>query len=276
MPHFTSLNGNIAPAESTSLLFNDLGLLRGYALFDYCRTYKGKPFMQDWYLDRLFHSAHLMHLQVPADRQSIKATMAELHKLSGFADVAFRFVLTGGYTPDGISASNPNFLITTENVAVQDSLRFTQGMRVITCEHLRELAEVKSTNYMRLLLMSGEIKKHAAHDILYVYQDEVSELSRSNIFAFVGDTLVTPHRNILKGITRKLTLQLAQYHFKIEERTLRIEELLAADEMFTTGTTKKITPVVQIDSKPIADGKPGKHTRMLMQVLDDFIEKSEW
>ena len=84
---------------------------------------------------------------------------------------------------------------------------------------------------------------------------------------FSGTTLVTPGRRILSGITRGFILEMAQNLFQVDVRDMTLEELLVADEVFITGTNKGIVPVVQIDDNPIGSGRPGRHTRKLMQSL---------
>jgi D-alanine transaminase/branched-chain amino acid aminotransferase len=272
MNHYCYLNGELLLTHQASIKFNDLGLLRGFALFDYMRTYNGKPFMPNWYMERLFHSAELLGLEVPKNETEILYYVNELRELSKMNDCAFRFLLTGGDSPDSMTVTKPNFIILTENLPVEVPERFEHGVKIITVEHLRELPEVKSTNYMKPILMANEMKNKGAYDILYHKYNEISELSRSNFFIFKGDTLVTPHRNILKGITRKVVLQLANEHFSIEERSIFLHELAQAEEAFTTGTTKKITPIVQIDEQKIGNRQVGARTRFLQELFTNLIE----
>lgn len=99
------------------------------------------------------------------------------------------------------------------------------------------------------------------------------ECTTSNIFAFVGGRLVTPGRGILSGVTRKVVLELAEGLFPIEVRDISRSELQAADEVFITGTSKGLVPVVQVDDRTIGSGRPGKHTRQLMTAMQDYTEK---
>lgn len=109
-------------------------------------------------------------------------------------------------------------------------------------------------------------------DVLYHKNGEVSEVSRSNFFVVKNGTVITPDKHVLYGITRKKTIQLAKEICPVEERTVTIGEVANADECFITGTTKKVMPVVEIDGKPIGNGKPGRITRQLMALFRDFEE----
>mgnify|MGYP005851397245 CR=1 FL=1 len=100
-------------------------------------------------------------------------------------------------------------------------------------------------------------------------QNQALEGTTSNLFAFFGQTLVTPPSNgILKGITRQLILSLATDLFQIEKKPVLLDQLLTADEVFITGTNKGVVPVIQIDDTLISSGKPGKNTRKLIQALE--------
>jgi len=270
--NYCYLNGELILASQATLKLNDLGLLRGFSLFDYMRTYNGKPFMPQYYMERLFNSAALMGLEVPINETEILYYIEELIGLSNLPDCAFRFLLTGGYSLDSMSVTEPNFVIITENLPLEVPERFEKGVKVISSEHLRELPEVKSTNYMKPILLAKEMKSKNAYDVLYHKYNEISELSRSNFFIFKGDTLITPSTNILRGITRRVVLELANQHFKVEERIISLDELREADEAFTTGTTKKVMPIVQIDELQIGKGEVGSRTRLLQQLFDQFIE----
>jgi branched-subunit amino acid aminotransferase/4-amino-4-deoxychorismate lyase len=85
-----------------------------------------------------------------------------------------------------------------------------------------------------------------------------------------GNKLITPADSILKGITRKVVMELAEDEFKIEERDVTIEELLKADEVFMTGSNKRVLPVRQINDKLIAKGMVGEKTKRIVQLFDDY------
>ena len=98
------------------------------------------------------------------------------------------------------------------------------------------------------------------------------EGTTSNLFALIDGALVTPGKGILNGITRKAVLDLAAKLISIDIRDLSLNELLAADEVFITGTNKMIVPVVEVDETKIGVGCPGKNTKMLMDALNDQID----
>lgn len=267
--HHTYFNGIIQPSENTTLKINDLGLLRGYGLFDFFRTYNGKPFQWDLYWERFERSAQLLHIQNPIQKEEAYQVVLNLIEKSELADCAIRFVLTGGYAPNSVNADKPNLLISSENIHGVSASEYEQGIKVITYEYVRDLPEIKSTDYKHLMILQAAIKAANATDVLFHKNGFISELSRSNVFLFKNDVLITPNKDILHGITRHTVLQLAKPHFKIEERPVSFQELLEADEIFTTSTTKRVLPIAQIDEHKIVIGKK---THFLLDRFNELIE----
>ena len=118
------------------------------------------------------------------------------------------------------------------------------------------------------------ITEKGADDILYHQNGIVSECPRSNFFIVTKEKkLVTPGRNILKGITRKILLTLAISNgMVVEERDLLMEEISNATEAFITNSTKRLIPVTQIDDifyKPFNDGG------ITNQLYDLFLKKEK-
>lgn len=266
-------NGTIIPVEQASIKITDLSLLRGYGLFDYFRTYNGIPFQWDWYWARFSRSAEVLRLPVAMTQAQTAEVLAELYRLAGQPDIAYRFVLTGGYSPDSVSVIEPNFLIIAENLPKDNPEGRVRGIKVLPFEFVRDLPELKSTNYLHMIRLAAEMKSQGAADLLYYKDGEVSELTRSNFFIFKGDTLITPDKNILHGITRRVVLELAEKDFKVEVRPLLAKELEEADEAFTTSTTKWVMPVVQIGRQIVGNGKPGERTLKLLEQFEGLVNE---
>jgi branched-chain amino acid aminotransferase len=266
------INGNYYSAEKSVIPVSDLGLLRSYAVFDYLRTYNKKPFRLDDYISRFAHSAIALNLVIPVAKNKLKEIVSVLcDKAQTNEDIGIRFLITGGVASDGISLSSPNFMVLAETLTSPSGEKFTNGVKLMTDVYLREMPEVKTTNYRNAILKQEAKINSGAYEMLYVYDNKVLETTRNNIFFFLGDTLITPEKNILKGVTRKVVIELTEGLFKTERRDVAIEEMKEATECFITGTTKKILPVVQIDEIYIGNGKPGPNTRLLMERFEKVV-----
>lgn len=274
MPFHQYFNGEIFPIDAAIFKTNDLGLLRGYGLFDYFRTYNGVPFRFEDYWKRFENSARLLRLAIPLSRDETEKVLADLFALSGEPEVAFRFVLTGGYAPDSVHVIQPNLLIRTESLPQDNPAGRLKGIKVLPHAYVRDLPEIKSTNYVHMILMADEMRSQEAADLLFHKDGEISELTRSNVFIFKGNTLITPGRSILNGITRRVVLELAGPHFEIQVRSVSLNEFLAADEAFTTSSTKWVMPIVAVGDNRIGDGRAGKNTLFLQGLFEGLV--SDW
>lgn len=266
-------NGVIHTNDTPLFKSNDLGLLRGYGMFDYFRTYNGVPFRWDDYWNRFYTSAQLLHLTIPHTKEETLTIVEKLYTLAEEKDIAFRFLLTGGYAPDSVHVVEPNFLIRTEPLPSDNSNSLTTGIKVLLHEYVRDLPTIKSTNYVHMIMMHPALQQAQAADLLFHKDGEISELTRSNIFCIKGNQLITPNENILFGITRKTVLELASPYFDIIERPVTVKEVLEADELFTTSTTKWVLPITQIDEQLINEGTVGSKTLFLQQLLLDYLLK---
>jgi branched-subunit amino acid aminotransferase/4-amino-4-deoxychorismate lyase len=111
-------------------------------------------------------------------------------------------------------------------------------------------------------------------EIVFVHEGMAIEGSHNNFFMVFGDTVVThPLSNqILPGITREVVLELAEkLGYPVEERSVTVEEMFTADEAFHSGTLSEVKPCIEVDGKPIGNGKVGPVTRAL---FDAFLEET--
>jgi len=112
--------------------------------------------------------------------------------------------------------------------------------------------------------------------ILLNHDGHVSEGSGENIFFVLGNRLITPPSsdNILMGITRDTVIQLARSELGIQTMEMSVDrtELYTADEVFFTGTAAHISPVIEIDHRPVGDGKIGKVTGELQRLYFEVIK----
>lgn len=111
--------------------------------------------------------------------------------------------------------------------------------------------------------------------IMLTHEGHVSEGSGENIFLVMDGRLVTPgpSENILLGITRAVVIELARNEIGIDtlERQVDRSELYGADEVFMTGTAAEISPIVEIDRRPVGDGRVGPISNRLRDLFNDAV-----
>jgi branched-chain amino acid aminotransferase len=226
-------------------------------------------------LTRLYRSARLIELEIPWSSEQIAEVVREIIARNSYRHAAIRLLVTGGESEDGILPSDkPLLVVLITALDERDIERFAKGCKLITTKLQRISPEAKTANYIAAVRALKEAARRGAADALFVNEREhVLEATRSNFFIFLGDTLITPRRGILVGITRNTVLELARSIFAIEERPILLEELALSDEAFITSSSKEITPVIQIDDLVIGDGKPGPRTYQLEQLFIEMVEK---
>jgi len=141
-----------------------------------------------------------------------------------------------------------------------------------------EVPRAKLTGlYITNALAKSEAVENGFDEALMLTPDGyVAEGSGENIFLVTDGKLVTPasYDGVLIGITRNTVIELAQKELGIEtvERHINRIELYNADECFLTGTAAHITPVAEIDRRPIANGEIGEITRKLQELYYEVIK----
>jgi branched-chain amino acid aminotransferase len=272
------ISGQWMHPDKATISINDIGVLRGYSVFESLRTYDRRPFHLDQHMTRLFRSARLIDMDIPWSAEHIAEIVREVIKRNTYRHATIRLLVTGGESEDGILPSGiPALAILITPLQERDMELFARGCKLITTRLQRNAPEAKTANYIAAVRALKEAVRRGATDALFVNEREhVLEATRSNFFIFRGDTLVTPHRGILVGITRNVVLELARGKFSIEERPILLEELAHADEAFITSSSKEITPVIQIDDQLIGDGKPGWRTYQLEQLFIEMIDQADF
>jgi len=267
----------VHPDEAT-ISINDMAVLRGYSVFESLRTYNFRPFHLDEHLERLYRSAIMIDMEIPWSSKQVADIVREIIARNTYQNASIRLLVTGGESEDGIlPSSNPLLVVMITPLGERDMEQFSRGSKLITTKLQRISPEAKTANYIAAVRALKEASRRNAADALFVNEREhVLEATRSNFFIFRGDTLVTPRRGILIGITRNIVLELAQSLYGVEERPILLEELALADEAFITSSAKEITPVVQIDDLIIGNGKPGPRTYQLEQRFIEMVERGEF
>ncbi len=260
----------------------DHGLLYGDGVFEGIRVYHGKIFKEKEHIRRLFESAKTIRLEIPMTTDQISSAMRATMAANGITDDGYiRLVVTRGIGSLGISVihtANPTVFIIADKIALYPPEAYERGLRCIFSSYTRNhpnstSPRVKSLNYLNNVMAKLEAHDAGAEEaILLTAQGRVSECSGDNIFVISDGVIRTPpkYEGILDGITRGLAMELAQKRsIKVIEEPLIRHDIYTADECFATGTAAEVVPIVEVDNRPIADGKPGPITK---QLIKDFID----
>ena len=250
-PIYCFAQNKISLLETAGVPLGDLLVQRGYGIFDYLRVSNNKPLFIDAHLDRLFNSATIMRLNIIQSKDEIKNIVKDLLEKNNIPFSGIRLIIAGGDAPDGYTITQPHLMIIQQPLEAPPVEMVSKGLFLVSYFYQRQLAEVKTTDYLMAVHLHPWMKSQGADDILYYNNDSVSECPRSNIFMVTqDDTIVTPAHNMLKGITRKNIIAVAEAnHLKLEQRDISLSEMKKAKEVFITSSTKRIIPVSKLDEQ---------------------------
>ncbi|MEM7133138.1 MAG: aminotransferase class IV [Chloroflexota bacterium] len=272
------VNGEFVPAEKAALPLNDLGIVRGYGVFDVLNTYHRKPFHMRDHILRLERSAASIRLDLPWTVEEIEQIIGELLNRNfdanpDLGDVAIRVIATGGpsenlFTPQ----QRPSLAILISPFTPPDEVLYMEGAYLISVEMQRFMAEVKSLNYIDAIMASQVAADEGAIETLYRTPDgRITECTRCSFFLVKDRQLLTADSEVLDGITRNVVCALAQGHFELASTELYYDSLIAMDEAFIVGTGKEVLPIVRIDDVTIGSGRPGPVTKQLMSLYQEYV-----
>jgi len=191
-------------------------------------------------------------------------------------DGYIRLVVTRGIGTLGLNPNrckNPSVIIIAGKIQLYPAELYKKGMEIVTVPTVRNLHSalnpaIKSLNYLNNILAKIEANNSGCEEAIMLNAEGfVSECTGDNVFIIKEGQLFTPplSAGALYGITRRVVMDLAvQEGLKVSEPNLTRYDLFNADECFLTGTGAELVPVVKIDGRPIANGKPGPVTANLV------------
>jgi len=272
------INGKFLDEEEAKISVYDLGFLRGYAVFDFLRTYNQKPFYLDDHLKRFLNSAKLINLKHNYNlnflRKIILQTLSKNIQKKSLSEYNIRIILTGGNSKDFITPSKPNLIVMMAPLKKLDEKLYQKGGKLITKISERILPQAKTIVYTEAVKFRQEINNKGIVEVLLLDKNKkILECTTSNFFAVIDGKIITPStEKILPGITRKIVINLAKkLKIPVIERDIRFDEIKKFDEAFITATTKEILPIIQIDNFRISN-QPGLITKTLMDKFKNLTK----
>ena len=268
-------NNTVVRSSDIRIEPSDLGMLRGFTIFDVMVAERGRAFLWERHYDRLAASARSIGLAVPLDKAAYGKALAQLIEASPTPELVLRTVLSGGPSENGF-APEPGretfYILTEERHRLPESV-YQEGVKLITLSYERYLPQVKFANHAVSIWDLERRKREGAFDTLYISGGVISEASQGNIFLVKDGTLITPRKEVLWGIVQGLVMELAEAaSIPAEWRSISFEELLEADEILLTGSSKGIVPVVDIDGQIIGTGRPGTVGSRLSEAYAEYID----
>jgi branched-chain amino acid aminotransferase len=280
------IDGQFLPKEEAKVSVFDHGYLYGDGVFEGIRAYNGRVFKLDEHLKRLYDSARSIMLDIPISIQEMEAAVLETLRRNNLRDAYIRLVVSRGIGDLGLDprkCEKATVVIITDKIKMYPQETYENGLKLVTVPTRRNIPEainpmIKSLNYLNNILAKLEaIRSGVEEAIMMNNEGYVAECTGDNIFIISNGVLITPPASVgaLKGVTRDTVLELAvKAGIPTREVVFTRHELYVADEAFLTGTAAEIIPVVEIDSRPIGSGKPGKLTTELISSYRQLVQST--
>jgi D-alanine transaminase len=271
------LNGDFLPLEQAKVPVLDRGFIFGDGVYELIPVYSRAPFRMDEHLARLERSLGAVRIRNPYPRERWREIVLGLIERQPWDDQAVYVQVTRGVAkrdhafPEGVE---PTVFAMSNPLVNPPAALVEQGAAAVSAADNRWLrCDIKSISLMgNVLLRQVSVDAGAVETILF--RDGVlTEASASNVFVAKGGRLLSPPKSnlILPGITYDVVVELAQQlAIAIEFRDVREPEVRAADEIWLTSSSKEILAVVELDGRPVGDGRPGPLFRRAWQGYQDF------
>ena len=282
-------NKQFVPLAEANLSIRTNALHYGSAVFEGIRAY-WNPNEQQLFVfrlpehyERMLNSCKVLKLKVGHDVKELCALTVDLLRRNQPKEDSYirpiAYVRSEGLTPK-LVGYDTGFAIYT--LPLGDYIDTSGGLKVgfsswrrISDNSIPARCKV-SGGYVNSALAKTEALEQGYDEALLLTQDGfLSEGSAENIFLIRDGVLVTPDlsQDILEGVTRNTLISLCrdELGFPVVERQVGRTEVYVAEEVFLCGTGAQVSPVLEVDRRPIGAGKIGPLTARIQQLYFDVV-----
>jgi D-alanine transaminase len=271
------LNGRFLPLEQATVPVLDRGFIFGDGVYEMIPVYSRAPFRMDEHLARLERSLAAVRIANPYARDRWRSVIRELVAQQPWEDQGVYLQVTrgvakrdhafpAGVEPTVFAMSNP--LVNPPRDLVE------KGVAAVSAPDNRWLrCDIKSISLIGNVLLRQQSADAGAAETILFRDGILTEASASNVFVAKNGLVLSPPKSnlILPGVTYDVVVEIAQQlGMPLEFRDVREAEVRAADELWVTSSSKEILAIVELDGKPVGDGKPGLLFRRAWEGYQEF------
>lgn len=258
------LNGEYVALRDARISPLDRGFLFGDSVYEVLPVFGDRMFLFGEHFDRLARSLREIRLENPHTHAQWQGILEQLIARNGGGDMYLYVQVTRGMeygrNHSFPAVVTPNVFAMASPLPVFTDEQRVNGLSAITVQDFRwGRCDIKTTALLANVLLKQQAADAGANETLIVRDGEVLEGSSTSVLIVSGGVLITPpnsHR-ILPGTTRDAALSLATGVMPVEVRSIPIDELRAADEVWIAAATRDVLPVTRVDGAPIGTGRPG-------------------
>ena len=264
------MNGTVIPISQAAIPVNDWGLVHSDITYDVVPVIDGAFFRFDEYLARFLSSMENLHLDPGMSKRDIKAALHQMVSKSRLRDSYVAMVCSRGKpkiagSRDPRDCDNHFFAWCVPYVHIIKPEIVEQGATAWIAQNAYRIPEnsvnprVKNYHWGDFTQGIFEAKdKNYETVILLDYDGNVTEGPGFNVFAVKDKVLITPDRGVLAGVSRKTVLEMAEHlGINTSVRSLSVEELLEADEVFLSSSGGGVIPIIRVNETIFGNGASG-------------------
>ncbi len=272
------LNGVFLPLEDAHVSVLDRGFLFGDGVYEVIPVYGGRLFRLAHHLKRLDNSLEGVRIRNPLTHEQWESVLSELVARNEGSDQAVYLKVTRGADKKRDHAFPADieptvFAMSSPMPGARDISKET-GVTAITLPDIRwKLCNIKAITLLPNVMLRQQAVEAGSAEAILINEGYAIEGAASNLFIVKNGVITTPPNSnaLLPGITRDLILELAANNaIPFREADIHEDELFDADEVWLTSSTREISPVINIDDKPVGNGTPGPLWQRMIALYQDY------
>ncbi len=274
------VNGAYVPADDAKVSVFDRGFLFGDGVYEVLPVINSRLIEGRHALARLDRSLAEIGMAWPCKKEEFLTILEELRKRNEIVEGSVYMQVTRGVANRDFAFPKEtpcSFVAFASSRTLLNNPLANTGVKVVSVADLRwKRRDIKSINLLAQCIAKQEAASKGAFEGWMHEDGFVTEGASSSAFIVKDGTIITRtlSHSILPGIRRKVIIQITQEHgIALEERSFSLEEAASADEAFLSSATTLVMPIVSLDGKPIADGKPGPVAQLLRQLYIETMLK---
>lgn len=279
-----SVNGELLRRPDAKISVLDAGFLLGDGVWEAFRLHRGVLVFLDDHLDRLWHGAEVIDLEMPLSREQLVGRIEEVIEANEMYDgVHIRLIVTRGLKPTPYQApwvisSLPTIVIIPEHKRA-DIRRAENGIRLVTVDVIRGPQNVQDprinslSKHNCIAACIDAARKGGDEGLMLDPNGNVASCNSTHFFIVRDDEVWTSSGEYcLNGITRRKVLDICGANgIAAFERDFTIDDVRSADEAFVTGTFAGVTPVIEFDGEEMSAGVRGPMAERIQNLYIDLI-----
>ena len=281
------IEGKFLPLSEAKISILDWGFLRSDATYDVVHVWKGRFFRLDLHIERFYKSTQKLRMPCQMNKDELKKILAGCVKNADLENAYVEMIQTRGVSPNFVRdprQASPRVMVFAVPFGwILKQEDFEKGLDVLLTDIKRippSSVDPTIKNYHWMDLVTGMLDAYEKGNDTAVLVDENNNITEGpgfNLFCINDSGIFTPDHGVLEGITRQSVFDLAkELHLPITKKSISVEELYNAEELFATSTAGGIMPITKVSGKEIGKGSVGNLTRQLHKLYWEKHSDDSW